>query len=123
MPRQKTRIKDLYTGGDRSRVYTVRMFPPPEDKLDTIEREYRYEFLDPPRQMDDQVIKFISKTIRQLRKKRMLFAAANIWPRNLDSTLLLWLNPVGGATKLCAFTQALQKFPLTAEIRIARGAR
>ncbi|KAL1801663.1 hypothetical protein ACET3X_002005 [Alternaria dauci] len=121
MPELQTRIKDLARFGEPSRWFTVKMYPPPDDKLGTTHREYRYTFKGPPRQMDDPLIRMIIRTIRKLSKDHMLVAAAEIWPHNLDETPPIWPGRAGGATKLYAFTQLFEEFPLAAEICVARG--
>jgi len=122
MPRLETRIKVLERSGNVSRLLTVKMFPPPEDKLQTTQEEYRYEFTGPPRQRDDQVIQLMIKVIQFLNKRHMLFAAANVWPHALDTSPPLWPGRAKGANKLYAFTQAFEEFPLAAEVTILRGA-
>ena len=121
MPHLSTRIKDLQRNGDVSRAFTVQMLPPPKDKLDTSHKEYRYELKAPPRQMDDEVVKIIIKAIQYLNKKRMMFAAANFWPHNMDETRPLWPGRAKSARKLYAFTQTFVEFPLAAEVTLLRG--
>ena len=84
-------------------------------------RDYRYTLNGPPRQMNDALIRMVIKAIRELSKDHMLFAAAGIWPHNLDETLPIWPGHAGGARKLYAFTQLFEEFPMATEIRVARG--
>jgi hypothetical protein len=121
MPRLETRIKELCRSGDLSRAFTVQIFPSPTHNLLTTQREYRYELNGPPRQKSYHIIHKIIKVIPHHSKTHMVFATANIWPHNLDSTIPLWPGHAGGATRLYAFTQDFEEFPLTAEVTIVRG--
>ena len=121
MPELQTRLKKLAQDGDPSRNFTVKMYPPPENKMFTSHRDYRYTLNGPPRQMNDALIRMVIKAIRELSKDHMLFAATRIWPHNLDETLPIWPGHAGGAVKLYAFTQSFEEFPMATEIRVARG--
>jgi hypothetical protein len=121
MPTLGFRIQELDRCGEPSRALAVRMCPPP-DKVNTFHNEYRYKLSGPTRQNDDLVMELMIKLIMYIRKHKMLFAAANIWPHHLDTTPPLWPGRVV-ATKLYAFTQALEEFPLATEVSIARSTR
>lgn len=51
----------------------------------------------------------------------MLFAAAGVRPHNIDSVIQLWPGHAGGTTRLYAFEQKFEEFPIIAEVTIARG--
>ena len=123
MPYLETRIKDLHRKGDLSRLFTVKMFPPPNDKLRTLHGDYRYQFRGPPHQMNDEVVRMAIGLIHELSKQDMIFGAAGFRIHNMDSTHPIWPCPGSGAIKLYAFQQALEEFPIATEITICRGAR
>ncbi|KAF2130663.1 hypothetical protein P153DRAFT_356391 [Dothidotthia symphoricarpi CBS 119687] len=94
------------------------MFPPPEDKFDTLHGEYRYEMNGSPSQMSDEVVRTIINTIRELSKDHMYVAVAGIRVHNMDVTPPLWPVRTGRATKLYAFSQHFDEFPVATEVSI-----
>lgn len=118
MPYWDTRTRHL----EDRRKYVLEKFPPPKDKLNTTQAEYRYDFKGAPRQKEDTLIVTINKTVRQLNKSHMLCAASNVQVFNMDSTMAPALSSTK-TSKTYAFKQHFIEFPAAAEVKILESAQ
>ncbi|KAL1801640.1 hypothetical protein ACET3X_001982 [Alternaria dauci] len=134
MPYLETRIRHLLCasrddkgeGEAINRYNTVRLFPPPDDKLTTLnwgKEKYKYEFRPLPCQ-NDPVIREIVRLIRALNLKDMEFANMRFRVSPTDESAPFWLALPDYSTycsKLYTFVDDYEEFPLTAWVNFCPG--
>lgn len=134
MPYLRTRIrklqreaeKDKGEGESINRYNTVRLSPPPDDKLTTLDwvpHNYKYKFEPLPRQ-DDPVIREILGLIRSLNGQNIEVANMRFRVSPTDESLPFWLALPDYTTycsKLYTFIDDYHEFPLTAWVTFSPG--
>jgi hypothetical protein len=98
------------------------LFPLPEDKMQTTQAEWRYDFRGAPKQMNDEVMHVMIRTIRRLSKDHMLFAASNVHVYNVDLTRPITVG-TKQASKTYAFKQRFVEFPIAADVKLYESAQ
>jgi hypothetical protein len=134
MPYLDTRIRHLLReareddgkGEAINRYNTVRLCPPPEDKLMELDHgseKYTYKFKPAPRQ-NDPVIRDIRRLIRSLNVEHIMVANMNYRVAPTDESSPFWLALPDYTTycsKLYTFMDDFNEFPLTAWVTFAPG--
>jgi len=112
----KTRIKGL----EWDRRVVVRTYPPPENCLNLLQGEYRYQLSYIKRQ-HDPVLRIIWRTIGELGKDNMFLSAAGIMVQNFNQYPVIW--PASSKNEGCfikyyLFKECFEEFPLRVAIRV-----
>lgn len=95
MPQLQTRMEHLNWGQKQ----VLKLYPPPQDKLYMIEREYTYRPVFPRQQ--DQFLRFLRDAIRNAEKNDMDIAGAGFSVFPLTMSPPIWPNS-GHVTKVYA---------------------
>jgi len=109
---------------DPSRMFSVCLSPPPSSKLYLTSDQYKWKMRVLPPQKNDQMLQVIKNTIIELNKKSMFFWRIGLEVSHLTMSPPLWPRHLEEySTKLYAFKEKNQEFPMAVETTLSRGCR